>query len=42
MLQTWNPWQELESMRKNLYGSETTNRWLPATDVVEQAPSSYF
>ena len=38
MLQTWNPWQELEDMQRRIgraVRSDETSSWAPATDVIE-------
>jgi HSP20 family protein len=40
MLQTWNPWQDLEDMRRRLNRTpryEGSSSWAPATDIVEDA-----
>lgn len=52
MLQTWNPWQELEDMQRRLsraarnedlgnVGSDGVN-WAPATDIVEDGEGLYL
>lgn len=41
MLQSWNPWQELEDMQRRLgrttRGDEAASSWAPATDIVEDS-----
>ncbi len=48
MLQTWNPWQELEDMQRRL-GRAVRNddpgngvSWVPATDIVEDSEGLYL
>ena len=46
MLQSWNPWQELEDMQRRINrvtrGEGATNAWAPATDVVEDEEGLYI
>lgn len=46
MLQSWNPWQELEDMQRRMNrvarGEGSTNAWAPATDVVEDEEGLYI
>ncbi len=45
MLQSWNPWQELEEMQRRLgraVRSDETVSWAPPTDVVEDDAGLYL
>ncbi len=46
MLQSWNPWQELEDMQRRMgrvtRGEGAVNAWAPATDVVEDEEGLYI
>ncbi len=46
MLQSWNPWQELEDMQRRMNrvtrGEGAVNTWAPATDVVEDEEGLYI
>lgn len=46
MLQSWNPWQELEDMQRRMSrvtrGEGALNAWAPATDVVEDEEGLYI
>lgn len=45
MLQSWNPWQELEEMQRRLgraSRSDDNVSWAPATDIVEDAEGLYL
>ena len=46
MLQSWNPWQELEDMQRRMSrvtrGEGAVNVWAPATDVVEDEEGLYI
>ena len=46
MLQSWNPWQELEDMQRRMSratrGEGAVNAWAPATDVVEDEEGLYI
>lgn len=45
MLQSWNPWQELEEMQRRLgrtVSEGETPSWAPATDVVEDKEGLYL
>jgi HSP20 family protein len=46
MLQSWNPWQELEEMQRRLNrltrADEGATSWAPATDIVEDHEGLYI
>lgn len=45
MLQTWNPWQELEDVQRRLgraVRSDESVSWTPATDIVEDSEGLYL
>ncbi len=46
MLQTWNPWQELEDIQRRFdrgfRGGRMLNSWVPATDIVEDEEGLYL
>ena len=45
MLQSWNPWQELEDMQRRISrapSGSSANAWAPATDVVEDEEGLYI
>lgn len=45
MLQSWNPWQELEEMQRRLGRSargDDSVSWAPATDIVEDSEGLYL
>lgn len=45
MLQSWNPWQELEEMQRRLgraVRSDETVSWVPPTDVIEDEEGLYL
>ena len=46
MLQSWNPWQELEDMQRRLSrvtkGEESVGAWAPATDIVEDTEGLFI
>ncbi len=45
MLQTWNPWQELEEVQRRLgraVRSDESVNWVPATDIVEDSEGLYL
>ncbi len=41
MLQTWNPWQDLETAQRRLTRASTTS-FVPATDIVEDKDALTF
>lgn len=45
MLQTWNPWQDLEDVQRRLnrtVRNEGSSSWAPATDIVEDGDNLYL
>lgn len=46
MLQSWNPWQELDDMQRRITraarGESTVGNWAPATDIVEDSEGLYI
>ena len=45
MLQSWNPWQELEEVQRRLgraVRSDESASWAPATDIVEDSEGLYL